>query len=308
MIKLTMYECDLIRHLEYFQENVVTALKKLLCNYTGDEAEFIEYLVNQAENLAIGPPEKLREIIKYIEKKGFDKKKHIIKEVFKKQYSRFSSNCSNWNPYNMKMIQKARTCPYCNRQYITMINKNRRVRADIDHFWPQSEYPYLSMSIYNYVPCCRVCNSSSKGKQLISVNARNPYEFSMDEEAEFLYKYYENNNPILFREKSTYWKEDVQFYDSTFNINLLYQHHSDIAKQILDNHEKYNETWINDIVQKASLPSVTKQDLYSLIIGHTVEKKDILKEPLGKFKRDIVRQIWGDRVLSMVTGELYLSK
>lgn len=55
-----------------------------------------------------------------------------------------------------------RVCPYCNRMYTTHISRCGRdggiIRADFDHFYPRSRYPYLSLCLFNLIPSCSYCN------------------------------------------------------------------------------------------------------------------------------------------------------
>jgi len=50
-----------------------------------------------------------------------------------------------------------RICPYCNANY-TRVSVDGRFRADLEHFFPQSLYPYLSVSLFNLLPACQTCN------------------------------------------------------------------------------------------------------------------------------------------------------
>lgn len=61
-------------------------------------------------------------------------------------------------------------CPYCNRQYITSYepseNKKDKIdvlaTADLDHFYPKAKFQLFSLSLYNFVPACQICNSRMK--------------------------------------------------------------------------------------------------------------------------------------------------
>ena len=51
-------------------------------------------------------------------------------------------------------------CPYCNRQYITKYGKigEEEATADLDHYYHKSLYPFLALSVYNFVTSCSICN------------------------------------------------------------------------------------------------------------------------------------------------------
>lgn len=57
-------------------------------------------------------------------------------------------------------------CPYCNINVIKQDEKKgsvrRKYRPALDHYFPKSRYPFLSLSIYNLIPSCHECNSTRK--------------------------------------------------------------------------------------------------------------------------------------------------
>ncbi|WP_438296397.1 HNH endonuclease [Sporosarcina sp. FA15] len=87
------------------------------------------------------------------------------------------SNSNVWGAYEYLQKLECNICPYCDRQFIYTFNKNKKkVRAELDHFYPKSIYPYLALSIMNLVPSCHQCNSSFKGaKDPIELNLLNPF-------------------------------------------------------------------------------------------------------------------------------------
>ncbi|MEF7496540.1 HNH endonuclease [Lysinibacillus sphaericus] len=69
-----------------------------------------------------------------------------------------------WGAYTYLEKIDCRVCPYCDRQFVySFIKGNKKVRAELDHFLPKSNYPYLGLSIFNLVPSCHQCNSTFKG-------------------------------------------------------------------------------------------------------------------------------------------------
>ena len=89
------------------------------------------------------------------------KVRQILEEYF--GYEDFSKGAfqdkakETWNAYAFIQALNIDVCPYCNRQYIFTIRKGNG-RPQIDHFYPQEEYPYLSCSLYNFIPSCAQCN------------------------------------------------------------------------------------------------------------------------------------------------------
>lgn len=56
-------------------------------------------------------------------------------------------------------------CLYCNRQYILYYfnnHDNKKTAADLDHFYPKSLFPLFSLSLYNFISSCQICNQRMK--------------------------------------------------------------------------------------------------------------------------------------------------
>lgn len=75
-----------------------------------------------------------------------------------------------------------RTCPYCNRNYITSYGE--KSTADLDHFYQKKQYPLFALSLFNFVPSCSVCNSRMKNTYPAD-NALYPYEEGFEDDAKF---------------------------------------------------------------------------------------------------------------------------
>ena len=74
--------------------------------------------------------------------------------------------------------------PYCNRLYITVL-KNGKVRAQLDHFFPKKQYPYLALCLYNLIPSCSVCNQAKSELDTRLTPLLYPYEEEFGEEVTF---------------------------------------------------------------------------------------------------------------------------
>lgn len=107
----------------------------------------------------------------HLAKQNNEKKKDITKKLLKYvfRYDAFSETKiphkkkkdheDRPNVYQFISMLGVEVCPYCNRQFTsTVVNENRQVRPQIDHFRNKSTYPFLALSINNLVPSCAVCN------------------------------------------------------------------------------------------------------------------------------------------------------
>lgn len=57
------------------------------------------------------------------------------------------------------------SCFYCDSSFsgIYRNNKKNERTFDVEHFFPNEQYPMFSISLYNFIPSCQVCNSRVKG-------------------------------------------------------------------------------------------------------------------------------------------------
>lgn len=165
-------------------------------------------------------------------------------------------------------------CPYCNRQYITSwddvkniksTNKRRKSTADLDHFYPKSEYSLFALSLFNFVPSCQVCNSRMKLSNFLDDNGNRPlypYNESFDDSAVFrastitpqndpkkLLEVWlgENVNDLKVKleinsSMSDPQKEDhVKRSNELFHIEDIYQAHKGIVSELMLKRRIYDD-------------------------------------------------------------------
>ena len=61
-----------------------------------------------------------------------------------------------------------KSCPFCNNNYIYFYEEGAKkfnTLATLEHYYPKSKYPHLSLSFYNLIPSCNTCNSKFKGNE-----------------------------------------------------------------------------------------------------------------------------------------------
>lgn len=202
-----------------------------------------------------------------------------------------------WNPYTFVLMSNLRTCPYCNRQYITpILTPSGKMRGDLDHFLPKSKYPYLSMSLYNLVPVCKFCNSSLKGDEEFTTNELNPYDGSFDDNAEFYAEFEDKKHiRIYIRErknlKSANGFKNINKFLKTFKLELQYSYHNDQVLELIQKRLAYSEELIKDIKHNVFKDGLSEKRLKEILIGYTEDELKINDEPLSKFRKDIVKQL-----------------
>lgn len=208
----------------------------------------------------------------------------------------------NWSAYQYLLELGIKVCPYCNRQYITPIySDNGKVRADLDHFFSKSQYPFLSMSIYNLVPSCKFCNSSLKGtKEFVYNENLNPFESNVADYLEFdiipksYQSFYGNDNFVLkLREKDNKNKknnEKAKKNCEIFKIEEIYQYHNDIIKNIILKKMIYSDRYIKKAYKNYNKLQINNEDIKYILLSPYIGKKDNDK-PLSMLINNIIDKL-----------------
>lgn len=193
-------------------------------------------------------------------------------------------------------------CPYCNRQYISSYKKNEkqtRPTADLDHFYPKSIFQLFSLSLYNFIPACQICNRYFKGKNIKKILY--PFEKEFGEEAKFGISvqdrdacYGLNNHfdiDIEVKNDSSN-KKEIENNMEVFNLESIYQNHKPYVQEILQKKELiYTNEYFEMMNNTFNDLNLTKEQIDTFYYGFNING-DINKDtkPLGKLTRDIFKK------------------
>jgi hypothetical protein len=185
-------------------------------------------------------------------------------------------------------------CPYCNRNYIFNFKKSKSLEAtaQLDHFFDKSSFPFFSVSIFNLVPSCQTCNQRKSEKQN---EIYHPFIESLNDDVKFGLKikdskfYYDKDSLEIEIPKNI---NKVNSHVETFNIQNLYNEHKDIALELIQKAQIYNESYIDELYQKyEGTLFKNREDVLRHITGGYIEDKDINKRPLSKLIKDISEEL-----------------
>jgi hypothetical protein len=108
-------------------------------------------------------------------------------KVFESLYENELSRNSKLKKAFFSIFDDMNVCPYCNRNFINPIYKdnttgcdNETQSPDIEHFYPKSMYPFLSLSISNLLPSCSFCNKIKSNINTFE-KCKSPYEIKKDD-------------------------------------------------------------------------------------------------------------------------------
>ena len=259
-------------------------------------------------------------IIKIMKKKN-KKSKSILEIRFEKLniseeylpnqlfcYKKLQTGNKNWNRHKLLSLIGIEICPYCQRNYISSYEENNdeKTTADLDHFYPKSLYPFLALSLYNFIPSCQVCNSRFKGNK----DTRDSvylYEEGFDELGVKFRTSKEVISEILGERYSDFYvkidyenlknKEDGEkVKNSIENLGLdrVYKKsHNQYIQNLLYNIEKYPENYLENCVEMFESDVDKKKQLeeyFKDIVKEPYRKRIEKGEPLAKLTKDILEE------------------
>ena len=298
MIKIDISKIDSLKYYKYIetyinQKNTKYFLEDINC-------DLLTIFDKDLKQIVSSSPYQIRELIK-IAPEDFIKEITQLKDL----YEVFRNK---WAVEFMEDLG-IKVCPFCNREYIfkfeDKINKEPRIIASLDHYYDKDTYPFLSISIFNLIPCCHICNSKFKHtKNFYNQKHLHPYEDSFNEKAKFS-QFFNNVNKenkkfsLLSKERISLSLNPLDISDmatqntiDTFRLETLYQEHKDIVLELIQKREIYPDSYIDDLFhQYEGTLFKNREDLLRLITSGYIEAKDINKRPLSKLIKDISEEL-----------------
>lgn len=188
-----------------------------------------------------------------------------------------------------------KTCVYCNA--IPTMSNNGEVFYQMDHYLPQSLYPFLGTCFYNLQPSCGVCNDHKKTKNCdfgLYVNSEQHKElspFRFVPKIESLDGPYPRCEEIQFRGKEANVTKESKAHEEMFHINNMYAGYKDEVSALYVDAYKMNPSMVEVNAACWGIPA-TKKDVLAYMSGHlSLEEKDIHKKTLTKLKQDTIKQL-----------------
>ncbi len=214
----------------------------------------------------------------------------ILKNIFVNHG--YEKGLKKWDFINRIKVD---TCPYCNRNYIYTTSRNKKIKPEIDHFYPKYKYPQLALSYYNLVPSCKSCNGfgAKEDKDPFTEDLINPYLLQMDD---FVFTHKIKNiaiiNPLVGKsDVEIHFKSALQGHLNVFNLKDLYElHHDHVLELIIKKRLKYSKKY-RDYLSSYKGLQFSKSEIDRMILGNYTLEKEQHKRPLSKLYQDIGREL-----------------
>lgn len=255
---------------------------------------FIEFYIN---DILIGTPDQLIQINDianqhfHLNANDF---KRVVEYVF--NYKVFTCKSKNrYDAYDLAIDLDINTCPYCNRNYTnTVIKKGEKItRPQFDHYFDKGRNPLLSLSFFNLIPSCSICNSSAKGKAQFNLNEfLHPYIDNSISDIRFTYKYCIQTNTDLKVEVVTPNPSKAKNTVSAFAIEAVYNSHTSELLDLIKTRQYFSDRYLG-ILSSNLLKDViiSREDLYRIVFGTEFDTVNFVNRPLSKFKNDILKEL-----------------
>jgi hypothetical protein len=212
------------------------------------------------------------------------------KDIFENLYKEQLSGKEKLKKQFFNIFEDLNVCPYGNRNFINPIYKENSVGADnknqspdIEHFFPKSIYPFLSLSISNLLPSCAFCNKIKSDVDTFRENCLSPYEIKNND---FRFDFTLNTNQVkevkLICKNKDYKNSEILHLESLYN-----EVHSKYINDIFDDVLKYPRTYKDSLKKEFKL---TESD-YKELFRNYYDEKDFNKQPLSKMTKDLYNQI-----------------
>ncbi|WP_238861109.1 hypothetical protein [Clostridium sp. YIM B02569] len=227
-----------------------------------------------------------------------------IEAIF--NYKEFGQG-TKWNRNIFLTLTGVEVCPYCNRQYITSFNidEQNRTTADLDHYYSQSKYPFLALSIYNFIPSCAICNRNFKNDS--DKEVMYPYDECFDDEdVKFITDFNDKNEftyligeDLKFNLELTEGKKNneekfkrIENSKNVFNLENVYFSNKSYVKDLIKRFYYYNEKWIDEVENTyGSILSLNRTEIIELEFGNYLSAENFSKKPLAKLTKDILDEL-----------------
>lgn len=246
------------------------------------ECSFAEEKVScndsKLRNLLTGDMSCLKEITKQVGTIGKDDLSDNMYDEFVKTESGMS----------ISSFSEAEICPYCNRVPLRAVKG--KIRPTYDHYLARSEYAYLSISIYNLIPCCEPCNNLKRvhGEFLY------PFDEEFGEDIVFEVSNYNNSDKfdidIVVKNNASPIINKANTQIERLSLKLLYGSEQKRAYKIIRAIERYNKTSVEALKNTFHLSSLSVEECLSDYLNTNINRNEWNKEEFSKFTHDICYQ------------------
>lgn len=190
-----------------------------------------------------------------------------------------------YDAYKFCKTMDINVCIYCNAQLThTVIRKGeKKIRPQIDHFFPQSRFPMFALSFYNLIPSCPVCNTIKREDFYNLDEIYHPY---VDACTDFRFRWCVNKLEVDY--DSLKAKNMVKM----FHTEDVYSMYEGVAGKIVEKVQGYDPAYIDDLMdlmnRHRSKSEKLDREMVIRRIYDYVPEEECFDTPLGELRHDIL--------------------
>lgn len=191
-----------------------------------------------------------------------------------------------------------KTCVYCNSQF-AVTDEDDRGYYQLDHWKPESVYPYLSVCFFNLQPSCASCNmhkrddkreyhsiwneSKTEGNEL--------YRFTLPNASLARYIMTHHTDELAIRIEAVNNTAHLALLKEKLYIDSLYDQFTDVAEEVVWKRMAFDQGYLKALSNTSALKMLKQSDVNRFILGTYDKPEDIHKRPLAKLTQDVAKQI-----------------
>ena len=203
--------------------------------------------------------------------------------------------------YWLARMKGINACTYCNRQYTFTIEEytsgskiEHIARPELDHWFCKQLFPLMSLSFYNLIPCCHICNSSVKGNTIFSLATHvHPYlQKDFNPKIHFQQKLTTLGwSVVIDRRKGS--REDNTVKE--FKLEEIYKYHGPLeVNDLVEFNSAFSSDYLSTLYKKVlgdAYGNKSQAEVYRMLFGTEYNPDDFGARPLSKLKYDILKNL-----------------
>lgn len=290
-----------------------SAIQSITVN-NSNQIAIIDYLKKKLDKILLAKPSKLKKIIDHFTANNWHSEIYTYTKPKRTKLTIFGNDILTAFDYDafrtsqtkgkwLAEMLNIKSCPYCNAHYTLTIQTEKKVKAkfQLDHFYYKKKFPYLSLSLYNLIPCCANCNLSKGARTFDLLTHYHPYYSSLHTKSKFMADPAQlltailsgdlKSHPLDVKFVSAYPSYDtlVKNHDKIFDINPMYDCHQDIAQELFIKSITHTKMSKEDILAIQGL-FPDEETYLKYLLGNYPYKDQMLKRPLAKYVQDLAQQ------------------
>lgn len=223
----------------------------------------------------------------------------IVRDIFDYEgYRNSQESKTNAEQLNIKF------CPYCNECSVPNISRTNNLTGhqkisalyQLDHFYPKSRHPYLSVSFFNLIPGCSSCNATLKREKRFDIDSHfNPFHKRLDDYFKFEIIDLLASQPcdidIVYVSKQVHSDAQLKDFEIIERYNRTYKNVPFVIKTAFKHRSpRYRQSLVQQIKNLFPINNDGLEHLFE-ICEIPFDRNKINDFHLGKLRRDIAIQL-----------------